>query len=220
MRYFFLAFDWFGKRNDWLTCLGDVCLPFCSPRNIDTKATKESYEKFWARRVDRNTLLFLILIVTLTTMNMTSILQNWNWSKNQCIGDHPTRCKKEARNGWFRFYGPMLVPQIQLMIIVSLCLDNGKSWTGRILNMRLFQFLGRISMSLYLIYGNVLFCVNTMLYYSWTDVKKSNSFLKNIGNVPIAVILSLIAATILTVIIDEPVNRYLTKKLLKKEKKE
>ena len=195
-------------------------MPILIHRNTDSIETKESNEKLWARRVDWNSLTYLALILTLSTLNITSILQNWDWSKNQCFGSHPFRCTKEARFVWFYYYGPMLVPQIQLMIIVGLCLDNGKSWTGQILKQKLFQFLGRISMSLYLVHANVIFCTNTMLYYSWTDVKKSNSFLKNVGNIPMHVIISLIAATILTVFIEEPVNRYLTKKFLKTNKKE
>ena len=53
---------------------------------------------------------------------------------------------------------------IQLMIIVGLCLDGGKSHTSRFLKTRVMQFLGRISMALYLVHEPILFWINFCTY--------------------------------------------------------
>ena len=53
------------------------------------------------------------------------------------------------------FWGIMLqylfVP-IQLPIVIGLCMDNGKSLVSRFLRTKFMQFLGRISLSLYLLH--------------------------------------------------------------------
>ena len=208
-------------KNGFITSLGSLFLPILGIQTIDSKETKESNEKSWANRVDFYVLLCSTLVFTLITLNVSSILQNWDWSNNQCIGTigrYPFVCTEKAKFWFGILYGQMLVPQIQLMIIIGLCLDNKKSWTGWILRARAFQFLGRISMALYLVHGNVIWFVN--IKYPWRDVKRSNSFLKNIGNVPIHVIIALFAATVLTLFVEEPVKRYLTRKFLKANKNE
>ena len=53
---------------------------------------------------------------------------------------------------------------LQLMIIVGLCLDGGKSDTSRFLKTRLMQFLGRISMGLYLFHEPLIFWINFCIY--------------------------------------------------------
>ena len=62
------------------------------------------------------------------------------------------------------------------MIIVGLCLDNGKSFSSRFFNTKLMQFLGRISMSLYLFHEPLIFwitvCLRNLGWDDWnSDIK-------------------------------------------------
>ncbi len=87
--------------------------------------------------------------------------------------------------------------------------------------MNLFQFLGRISMSLYLIHEPLLYyiacCLNGLLEYPDKDASieaiKAYGQLKKIPpwTLPIFWILSIKAGALLTIFVEEP-----TKKLLRK----
>ena len=58
----------------------------------------------------------------------------------------------------------------QLMIIVGLCLDNGKSISSQFFNTKLMQFLGRISMSLYLFHEPLIYWITVCLRaLGWDD---------------------------------------------------
>ena len=62
-------------------------------------------------------------------------------------------------NGSFSTIGQMLMCYTQLMIIVGLCLDNGKSLFSRFYKTKVLQFLGRISMSLYLLHEPLIYYI-------------------------------------------------------------
>ena len=49
-----------------------------------------------------------------------------------------------------------LMVHSQLSMIIGLCLDKGCSVTSKILRMKIFQFLGKISLSLYLIHAPIM----------------------------------------------------------------
>ena len=100
---------------------------------------------------------------------------------------------------------------LQLMIIVGLCLDGGKSHTSRFLKTRVMQFLGRISMALYLIHEPILFWINFCTYgkVDWPDDKKPSHVKLPLWAIPIHVLISLIFATILTFYLEEPLRRKL-----------
>ena len=79
---------------------------------------------------------------------------------------------------------------IQLMIIVGLCLDGGKSHTSRFLKTRVMQFLGRISMALYLVHEPILFWINFCTYgkvivFQCVNVQNQEINLGSLTEVPI-----------------------------------
>ena len=131
----------------------------------------------------------------------------------------------------FWAYCQLVVPQIELMIIVGLSLDNGTSWTGRFLRMRPMQFLGRISMALYLVHPNVIEWEGR-LYLKWLFKFTASYFVKSKENVPIVnyigiataklitLLISFVAATLLTFFIEEPAKKWLSKKCFKTDKKD
>ena len=61
------------------------------------------------------------------------------------------------RDGGISALLQLLLCYNQIMIIVSLCLDEGRSLISKLFNSNLMQFLGRISMSLYLIHDALIF---------------------------------------------------------------
>ena len=91
----------------------------------------------------------------------------------------------------------------QLMIIVGLCLDGGKSFTARFLNTTVMQFLGRISMALYLVHMPVMDWVNICIYGVFFGPRPYYAELP-LWSTPIQIIVSLILAAGLTILLEEP----------------
>ena len=60
-------------------------------------------------------------------------------------------------DGGIGAYFQLLLCYNQMMIIVCLCLDEGRSVMSKLFNSKVMQFLGRISMSLYLIHDPIIF---------------------------------------------------------------
>ena len=121
-----------------------------------------------------------------------------------------------------RLGGPLQVfaVYLQLMIIVGLCLDSGKSWTTRFFKTRIMQFLGRISMALYLIHFLLIDLLKLMIYgpYEWVDGKAPNVRLPAWG-IPIHLGISLISGIVLTLFIEDPARKFLKSYLAKRQEK-
>ena len=98
----------------------------------------------------------------------------------------------------------------QLMIIVGLCLDGGKSFTARFLNTRVMQFLGRISMALYLVHMPIMDWVNICIYGVFFEPKPEYAR-SPLWSTPIQIIISLILASGLTTLLEEPGKKTLRK---------
>ena len=96
----------------------------------------------------------------------------------------------------------------ELMIIVGLCLDGGKSVTSRFFNTKVMQFLGRFSMSLYLIHVPTMEWIKLCIYGPFFEPLPAYAVLPT-WSIPIEVILSLSLAIPLTIFIEEPANRKL-----------
>ena len=97
----------------------------------------------------------------------------------------------------------------QLMIIVGLCLDGGKSFTTRFLNTRFMQFLGRISMALYLVHMPVMSLVNLCIYGVFINEPLPDYARLPLWSTPIQIIVSLITAAGLTMLLEEPAKKKL-----------
>ena len=114
----------------------------------------------------------------------------------------------------------LLVCYLQLMIIVGLCLDSGKSWTGQFLKTRIMQFFGRISISLYLIHKPLINWLKLIIYgpVEWEDGK--NPGLKMPAwAIPIHLVISMIFGVLLTLLIEEPARKFLGKFLAKRKQR-
>ena len=74
---------------------------------------------------------------------------------------------------------------LQLMIIVGLCLDAGKSLTCRFFKTKFMQFLGRISMSLYLIHEPLIYWLKFIIFgpLEWIDDKNPGNVVKILGEI-------------------------------------
>ena len=104
----------------------------------------------------------------------------------------------------------LLVCYLQLMIIVGLCLDSGKSWTGQFFKTKIMQFFGRISMSLYLIHEPLINWLKLIIHgpIEWEDGK--NPGLKMpVWAIPIHLVISIIFGALLTLFIEEPARNIL-----------
>ena len=54
---------------------------------------------------------------------------------------------------------------VQLMIIIGLCLDGeGHSWASKLFRSSVMQFLGKISMTMYLIHCPLIYWIKVALY--------------------------------------------------------
>jgi len=109
---------------------------------------------------------------------------------------------------------------VQLMIVVGLCLDSGKSWTGKFFKTRVMQFLGRISMSLYLIHELMIYWLKFIIYgvVEWKDGE--NPGLKMPAwAIPIHLVISLIFGVLLTLFIEEPSRKFLRHCLAKRKER-
>ena len=71
------------------------------------------------------------------------------------------------------------------------------------------QFLGRISMALYLVHENMVFWVN-LFYYGPIGPNDAKTDAKlPVWGIPIVIVLSLAFATILTIFLEEPARKRL-----------
>ena len=106
----------------------------------------------------------------------------------------------------------MTICYTQLMIIVGLCLDDGKSFTSRFFNTKVMQFLGRISMSLYLFHLPLIFYITGFVTYGQENIDlKEFLFLNPVWTIPIHFLLSLIFGTLLTFYVEDPARKWLMK---------
>ena len=118
-----------------------------------------------------------------------------------------------------RFWGTYLqifAVHIQFTIVTGLCMDAGTSLTSRFLRTRMMQFLGRISLSLYLLHwsliGYVILAVNGPQDYK-TDGEIWAAYGSQKLIIPspmILIIISPIVSFIVTKYIEEPMLKILT----------
>ena len=107
----------------------------------------------------------------------------------------------------------VLACYLQLIIIVGLCLDSGRSWTSRIFKTKIMQFIGRISMSLYLIHG-ILIKVMKWAIWKWTGNFQD---LLQFWALKYYYILSFCVATVITLFIEEPTRKFLNQMITKRK---
>jgi len=95
----------------------------------NAKPTKERTERIWRRRVDLNTFLITFLIVLTIAGEVPGF---WTNKLNT--------------------FGQVMLVHMMLMVIAGLARDGGRSFLGRLCRSTIVQFLGTISMTLYLLH--------------------------------------------------------------------
>ena len=117
---------------------------------------------------------------------------------------------------WKIFLQTHLV-HLQLSIIIGLCMDGGKSLVSRFLRTKMMQFLGRISLSLYLLHwplmGYVLLAINGPQTFKtsaeiWAAYG-SGKLIVPLGTPLILIIISPIICFIATKYFEEPISKIL-----------
>ena len=105
------------------------------------------------------------------------------------------------------------------MIIVGLYLDHGISWTSQFFKTRVLQFLGRISMALYLIHLLLIDLLKLLIHgpVEWIDGKNPRILLPAWG-ISIHLIVSLVFAILLTLFVEDPARKFLKSKIATRQK--
>lgn len=106
---------------------------------------------------------------------------------------------------------------VQLTIVMGLCMDNGKSLTSKFLRTKMMQFLGRISLSLYLTHesmlGFVILAINGPQEYKTEEAiwqaYESGDINEPNGSPLIVIITAPIVAFIATKYFEEPISKIL-----------
>ena len=111
--------------------------------------------------------------------------------------------------------------QIISVLNLGLCLDAGKSLTCRFFKTRAMQFLGRISMSLYLIHEPLIYWIKLIIHgpAEWIDGKNPGLIMPSWA-IPIHAFISLVFGTVLTIFLEEPARNFLKKYLAKRKEAE
>ena len=115
-------------------------------------------------------------------------------------------------------FSQFLMVHCQLIIIIGLSMDNGDSLTSKILRTRVMQFLGRISLSLYLLQLPLLGYIKLMMNQAWqyyNMAEMSSTSLeewRDFWSPPILIVISPIVAFVTTRYFEEPITNILRKK--------
>ena len=143
-----IIFVGFGRWTSigFLSLIEDTLFPFPFFQKVDKYSTNAE-KMSWKRRVDVNMAFYIFVLASLTIFYQYYSLQSW-----------PIR--------------PLLqvfACHLQLMMIVGMCLDSGKSLTTQFFRTRIMQFFGRISMALYLVHKNVMKLIKLVTYgpFKW-----------------------------------------------------
>ena len=118
---------------------------------------------------------------------------------------------------WAFFLTTTLV-HLQLTIIMGLCMDGGESIVSRFLRTKMLQFLGRISLSIYLIQwsmgGFIVLLINGPQNYTttaelWAAVSNGDIIIPP-GSPALFIVICLIVAFIVTKYFEEPIYKLLS----------
>ena len=103
------------------------------------------------------------------------------------------------------------------MIIVGLCLDGGRSFTGRLFRSRVMQFMGRISMAVYLVHYPIILWMNFAIHggsVEWVGGGTINPLGEAyfpVWAIPIHFVASILAGVVLTIGVEELARKMLQK---------
>ena len=118
---------------------------------------------------------------------------------------------------FWKYFLQTFLPHLQLIIVIGLCMDGGKSFVSRFLRTKVMQFFGRISLSLYLLHwplmGSVILAMNGgqdfTNYAEVLEAYASGKLKVPFGTPAIHIIISPIVCFIVTKYFEEPVTKML-----------
>lgn len=197
------ALDSFGCKTDncFLAFLQDNLFPIAPTcgNHAGGEIDLEVRQRSWRRRVDINmafyfgTLILLSVFYTVVTFYGVGGLES-------------------SPLAWPSLFLQFTDCYLQLMITVGLCLDGGRSFTSRFFSTRLMQFLGRISMSLYLVHEPVIFYIDLCVYGPFLGPIPPEPWRRMpTWAIPIHIAVSLVLGTALTLLLEEPARKGLRK---------
>eukprot|EP00090_Calanus_glacialis_P034546 TRINITY_DN58178_c0_g1_i1.p1 TRINITY_DN58178_c0_g1~~TRINITY_DN58178_c0_g1_i1.p1 ORF type:complete len:178 (+),score=25.17 TRINITY_DN58178_c0_g1_i1:60-536(+) len=143
------------------------------------EVTEEEAEKSWKIRVDRN-------VLVLVTVILMSLLRS-------VIPGMP----------YLNMRAQFFCVHLQLMVIVGLSRDGGRSWLSWICRSRVVLFLGRHSMAIYLLHDPV---VIYLIFHVLLDQESIVPF-------TMAALVSLVMAVIMTELVEKPLKKCFQKKI-------
>ena len=155
-------------------------------------------------------------LVVSNNMNITKFIVGLLRSKSTSKLNDTIRYIFGSDKFWAKFLQVALV-HLHLNIIIGLCMDNGKSFTSKLLRTKIMQFLGRISLSLYLTHwstmGFILTAINGPQKYQ-TDAEiwnayRSGKLVQPPGLPVVAIVLAPVIAYIVTKYFEEPLSKAL-----------
>ena len=121
----------------------------------------------------------------------------------------------------FSLYFQFTFAHLSTMILMNLCLEPNSN-ARRFFKTKTMQFLGRISLSLYLSHVLVQFAIilalngiNHKVDKEFRDVSQAKGNGLPLWAVPLHAIFSILAASILTLYFEEPLKNWLLKKIRK-----
>ena len=186
-------------------------------------------QKTWKRRLYVSSIFYFGLLAILITLeiliklNIINLLpalmeidpsQNVTFNASVSVCDTspvPAFCEiflQTDLGGYLQF----ALVYVQLMVIVGLCMDNGKSMITKFFNTKLMQFLGRISMALYLIHEPIIFYIRLCFYGVWnweSEFGPQPPPPSPAWTIPIHMGISILLASFLTIFIEEPGRKML-----------
>ena len=192
-----LFYKGFGRwaDNSFLTFIGDSIFPFPFYQKIDDSYAKSAKKMSWRRRVDINMAFYIFLLIKMIAIEIYyKTLQG----------------QRHVLTGRIIH---LFSSHLQAMIIVGMCLDSGKSYTTRFFKTRLMQFLGRISMALYLSHPILINVIKLFVYGPITLQNGEDNPKQKMPSwaIPIHLVMSLSVSTLLTYIIEEPARKFFSK---------
>ena len=182
-------------------------------------------KKSWTRRVDVNVISYFSTLGIFALMN--TVYATLGYENNDIHVEEGEAPDQEALTKLLLFAIPSLMSgvmqytacYVQLMIIVGLCLDD-KSVSSRFFRSSVMQFLGRISMTLYLVHCPLIYWIKVGLF--------GEVGLAVVGGdpevpfpawpaIPLHITSSLLCATVLTIFLEEPARKFFKPKYSKSE---
>ena len=209
----------FGKfsENCILSFIEDSHFPIPFLQKVKEDVSVEVKQKSWRRRVDINVAFYFSCLLVFAILNIFYVSQGCSQNSGYIDCDNVTSTENLTQI-IFQYSVPGQAMQfsacyLQLMIIVGLCMDKGLSMSGRFLNTAPLQFLGRISLALYLVHVPLMRWITLIIYgpIEWVDCEASVHAKFPLWGIPIHVVVSILMACVLTFFVEEPVRKFFKK---------